>query len=76
MKLETLDPRVKLAMLLALSTASVASMNLALLALLLAFTALILLLGGVHLGRALWRVRGALGMLAMLFLCCSARSSF
>lgn len=68
MKLETLDPRVKLAMLLALSTASVASMNLALLALLLAFTALILLLGGVHLGRALWRVRGALGMLAMLFL--------
>ena len=68
MKLRDLDARVKLFMLLGVSTASVLSRDWRLLACLLALTVCTLAVGGVSLGRALWRVRGALGLMASLFI--------
>lgn len=67
MKLESLDPRVKLAMLASLSTASVLSSDLRLLAALLALCLCVLLLGGVSLVRALSRLRAALRLTAAVF---------
>jgi energy-coupling factor transporter transmembrane protein EcfT len=65
--LERVDARVKLYMLLAMSTASVAAREPGLLALLLTETAAVLLIGGVSVGRALWRIRGALGLVLSVF---------
>lgn len=67
MKLETLDARVKLLMLLALSTASVFIRRPFTLLALLLFTAAILLCGGVHPARTLRRIRTALRLIASLF---------
>ena len=61
-KLSGVDARVKLLMLLGVSTASVLSREWRLLACLLALTVCVLAVGGVSLGRTLWRVRGALGV--------------
>ncbi len=68
MRLDRLDERVKLYMLLAMSTASVASKEPAILALLLTETAAILFLGGVSPAQAFGRVRGALKLILSLFL--------
>ena len=67
-KLSGVDARVKLFMLLGVSTASVLSREWRLLACLLALTVCVLAVGGVSLGRTLWRVRGALGLMASLFI--------
>ena len=68
MKLETLDPRVKLFMMLAISTASVAARDPVLMLMLLVFTLLILAAGGVPVSKALWRVRGAVGLIISVFI--------
>ncbi len=68
MRLETLDPRVKIFMMLAISTASVATRDPAMLLLLLALTFLLLVLGGVPVRKALWRVRGAMGLILSIFI--------
>jgi energy-coupling factor transport system permease protein len=66
-RLDTLDARVKLLMLLCLSTASVAVSDLRVLAALLGFLLALLLAGGVRLGQALGKARGALGLVGSLF---------
>ena len=68
MKLETLDPRVKLFMMLAISTDSVVTRDPVLMLMLLVFTFLLLAAGGVPLSKALWRVRGAVGLILSIFI--------
>ena len=68
MRLESLDARVKLWMLLSLSTAAVLTRTTSLQLALLLYTFLLLLMGGVSIRRTLWRVRGALGLILSLFL--------
>ncbi len=63
-----LDPRTKLVMIAAISTAAMAVKNLAFLLGLLLFTVLSLALGGVKLGRLLAQAKAAFGMVAFLFL--------
>lgn len=67
MKLEALDARVKLYMLLALSSLCVASRRPGQLLAALLLTVLILLSGGVSPARALWRVKSALSLIFMVF---------
>lgn len=67
LRLEKLDARLKLFMLLALSTAAVCSRSWRVLAPLLALTLAIVLLGGVRPREALGKARGALGLIASLF---------
>ena len=68
MRLDRLAPRVKLFMMLAISTASVATRDPVLMLMLLVFTFLLLLIGGVPVSRALWRVRGAVGLILSIFI--------
>lgn len=68
MKLENLDPRVKLYVLLALSTASVLCRSCTMLSGILLLTVLVLLTGGVELLPALGRLRALLGLAASVFL--------
>ena len=68
MRLDRLDPRVKIFMMLAISTASVATRDPVLMLMLLVFTFLLLLAGGVPVSRALWRVRGAMGLILSIFI--------
>lgn len=67
MKLETLDARVKLWMLISISSASLLFRSPVYLLCLLLFTLAILLAGGVSVKRALWRVRGVIGLIASIF---------
>lgn len=68
MKLDTLDARVKLLVLVCISTMAVVFRRPLFLAVLLALVVLVLVFGGVGLGTALGKVRGALGLIASLFL--------
>lgn len=68
MTLSTFDPRVKLAVLLGISSVSIISRSPLTLFVLLVFTLLILLLGGVKLFEAVYKIRGALGLILSLFI--------
>lgn len=68
MKLDTLDARVKLLVLVCISTMAVVFRRPLFLAALLALVVLVLVFGRVSLGTALGKVRGALGLIASLFL--------
>lgn len=68
MRLSLLDPRVKLILLLAISTVSVTAGRPIVLAAVLVLVLVVLLLGGVHLRNALRRIRGMVGLICLLFL--------
>lgn len=68
MKLDQLDARVKLLVLVCLSSMAVVFRKPVFLAFLLIISGCVLLFGGVSLGEALGKVKGALGLIASLFL--------
>ncbi|MBR2783662.1 MAG: energy-coupling factor transporter transmembrane protein EcfT [Firmicutes bacterium] len=67
MKLERVDPRVKLALLIALSTASLLTTEPLLLAAWLLLTAALLLLGGVGIGELLRKARAGMAFIFSIF---------
>ncbi len=68
MKLETLDPRVKLLMLLVISTISVLARSLSMLLILLAVTLLLLFVGGADMKDAFGRLSGMIKLILTLFI--------
>ncbi len=67
-RLARIDPRVKLLLMLCISTLAVVWRDPLWLASLLAFTCTVLAVGGVDLGTALRQIRGVLGVVALLFI--------
>ena len=64
-RLKALDPRVKLLMLVCLSSASVISRSIVLLALVFLLTLMLLLLGGVTLVDIATKTKGILGLISI-----------
>ena len=68
MSLKIADPRVKLALLLGLSTAAVAARSLSALMAIAVLTLMILVAGGVHPARVIGRVQNLIKLIVILFI--------